>query len=250
MPDTTREEQLKLFNDNKHVALKLASRYISIGVEIEDLKQEALLSLWESVLKYDETKGTPEKYFYFIIKGALGRYVAKNASMFSRPEVRVKVQSKVKLMKRILDKYQTFSEMEVDEIMSTIYHPLEEQLTKKDLDKLLDIKLTILGYTKKIRSWENKYEEVVNESKYPIRSDAEIDELSTVTRDNNFIIDSKRALANLPAGLEVLYRLKLQGYSTRQISNIMKESTTTIFRKLTKAKDILTARYSNELQSE
>lgn len=47
----------KLFNENINFAYSIANKYMNYFLEIEDIRQQALIGLWKAAMIYDESKG-------------------------------------------------------------------------------------------------------------------------------------------------------------------------------------------------
>lgn len=67
----------ELFQQNQKLAGDIAKQYASKNLNADDIRQEALLALWNAALKYDPTRGPFEPYATYLVKAALNKYRKK-----------------------------------------------------------------------------------------------------------------------------------------------------------------------------
>lgn len=67
----------ELFETNIKFALKIASKYVNYACEMEDLKQEALLGLWNAAKTFKSGRAEFQTYAYRCITNSINQYLYK-----------------------------------------------------------------------------------------------------------------------------------------------------------------------------
>jgi len=239
------QKRKTLFNDNKELAESLASRFTNNSVELDDLKQESLLALWVATDKFDETRSTNfSMYAYYVILSAIKDYMYQNKSIVSTPQWIGRIQHYLKQIKTLVESAGILEDQDccIEEFLATPSHPLEELLSFEDRDKLHELKSYIRTYAASDEAYTAAVEKA-KEVPY-VRSLKEED--ITYKIELPLSVDIHEALNSLGITSSAIYRLKLAGYTYKEISEKTGISKTKVYDLLKEAKQTLISKYGEE----
>lgn len=133
----------EMFNKNINIAYKIANQYLSnYPNEYEDIKQVALLSLWQSVERFDNSKGFAFSTFaYKVIFNNINCYLRKPKQIYANTiSLDTPIDENLTIKDIIKDNFDIFDKLEYEEI-NQIKNNILNNLSDRDKQiykKLLD----------------------------------------------------------------------------------------------------------------
>lgn len=121
----------QLFNENINFAYSIANKYMNYSLEIEDIRQQALMGLWKAAMIYDETRG-----FKFI---TLANTVIRNSINTYLRSIKKHSNNDMSIYTKLEDTDLTLQDIVKDK--SNVIAELEDELDAQTLlNKICNVK--------------------------------------------------------------------------------------------------------------